>query len=57
MMRWYKGKVSYPSQKRGIFFFWQDRFHVRDSRAWEHIRQYIRDNPLGWKEDMFYPIP
>jgi len=58
MMRWYKGRVSFECRKSGIAFAWQSRFHdhiIRDSRALEHIRQYIRDNPLRWEENMYYP--
>ncbi len=57
MIRWYKGRVSYECRKQKIDFGWQARFHdhiIRNRRSLENIRQYIRDNPLKWQQDMFY---
>ncbi|MFW5658325.1 MAG: transposase [Bacteroidota bacterium] len=57
MMRWYKGRVSYDCRKSGMSFAWQSRFHdhiIRNQRALENIRQYIRDNPRKWKGDCFF---
>lgn len=57
MMRWYKGRVSFDCGKLEGSFTWQSRFHdhiIRDRRALENIRQYIRDNPRRWKGDCFF---
>lgn len=56
MIRWYKGRVTYECRKQNIDFSWQARFHdhiIRNRRSLENIRQYIRNNPLQWKEDVF----
>lgn len=57
MMRWYKGRVSFDCGKLEGSFAWQSRFYdhiIRDRRALENIRQYIRDNPRRWKGDCFF---
>jgi putative transposase len=43
-----------------LHFAWQSRFYdiiIRDQKSHERIRQYIHNNPLNWKEDMFNKEP
>jgi putative transposase len=38
-------------------FAWQPRFHdhiIRDAESFEHIQNYIANNPLNWMGDKFY---
>jgi putative transposase len=57
IIRWFKGRTSYEIRKQKPDFSWQSRFHdhiIRDAKSFEHIQNYILDNPRKWQEDKFY---
>ena len=51
----YKGNVKrFCNQNHMAYFAWQSRFHdriIRDERALQTIRRYIKENPLRWSGD------
>jgi len=52
----YKSIVTKEARKISAFA-WQSRFYdniVRNEKAYEKIVDYVQNNPLRWKEDMFY---
>jgi hypothetical protein len=51
IIRWFKGRVKYESNKINPSFRWQSRFHervIRDDKEFYFIREYIINNPLNW---------
>ena len=53
----YKRIVTINARKINPNFRWKDRFHdniVRNDKALNTIQQYIKNNPLLWKQDKFY---
>lgn len=58
IIRGFKSSVTLQARKINPAFGWQARFHdhiIRNERSFEHIQDYIENNPLNWKEDRFYP--
>lgn len=55
IIRSYKSAVSYWCRENGYpHFGWQTRFHdhiIRNERALNTIRAYIRNNPANWAKD------
>jgi len=48
----FKGSVSRRAKDLGIYDVWQRRFHdriIRDEKAFQRIKYYIRNNPRNWK--------
>lgn len=57
VLRWYKGRVSFECRKIDGDFGWQGRFHdhiIRDESSYHRIKDYIRNNPLNWRNDKFH---
>lgn len=53
----YKRIVATDVQKIDPSFEWQPRFYdhiIRDRDSYQFIQKYIQENPLRWREDMFY---
>lgn len=51
IVRGYKIGVTKSSRKEGDSFAWQRNYYehvIRDARALDNIRKYIRDNPAAW---------
>jgi REP element-mobilizing transposase RayT len=51
IVRGYKIGVTKSSRKEGETFAWQRNYYehvIRDARALDNIRRYIRDNPAAW---------
>ena len=58
VVRAYKAAVTGACRKAGKGFAWQDGYYehvVRDATDLDHIRRYIRDNPLKWELDSEHP--
>lgn len=56
VMRGFKSSVTMFARQHQILFNWQGSYHdiiIRDERAWENIRKYIRNNVKNWKGDRF----
>lgn len=54
IIRWFKGKVKFESNKVKPDFKWQSRFYdrvIRDDKEFYFIQKYIEDNPLNYKVD------
>ena len=57
----YKSAVTQQAAHRGLTPappLWQRNFYdhiVRGDQELERIREYIRQNPMRWREDRFYP--
>jgi len=52
----YKSAVTKHAHRLGFEFSWQSRFYdhiIRDEVEYEQICQYIKTNPLNWKDDQF----
>jgi REP element-mobilizing transposase RayT len=57
IMRGYKSAVTTWARKNNIDFGWQARFHdhiIRNHQEFLRISNYIRMNPLNWKDDRFW---
>jgi len=57
IIRWYKGRVTFESQKIHIYFKWQARYHdhiIRNNQSFQTISEYIVNNPINWQKDKFY---
>ena len=57
IIRLYKGRCSFEIRKFYSEFKWQARFHdhiVRNEKSFNHIQNYILNNPLKWSQDTFY---
>lgn len=54
----FKSKCTKRIRQAGVpQFSWQPRYHdhiIRNDRALQRIRQYIRCNPANWQTDRFY---
>jgi REP element-mobilizing transposase RayT len=51
IIRWFKGRVKYETDKITPGFKWQSRFYdriIRDEREFYFISEYIINNPLNW---------
>jgi putative transposase len=61
LMGAYKSAVSQQAAHRDLISapaLWQRNFYdhiVRGDQELERIREYIRQNPMRWREDRFYP--
>ncbi len=54
ILRGFKSAATSFAKKNGILFKWQPNFHdiiIRDDRALEKIRNYIRNNVATWERD------
>mgnify|MGYP006287024039 CR=1 FL=1 len=54
VIRGFKSSVTTYARKHNIEFAWQARFYehiIRDDKSFNNIRQYIRNNPLNWRDD------
>lgn len=53
----YKSAVTKHCNRSGIDFGWQSRYHdhiIRSELSYYRIAEYIKNNPLNWKEDSFH---
>lgn len=60
IMRGFKSSVTTIARKIHPDFAWQPRFHdhiIRDSESFQRISEYIRNNPLNWRDDTFHNKP
>ncbi|MEQ9440067.1 MAG: transposase, partial [Cyclobacteriaceae bacterium] len=61
IIRGFKSAVTTRARKMGNpHFAWQSRYHdhiIRHGVSFRRISQYIRNNPLQWKEDRFWGNP
>jgi len=58
VIRWYKGRVSFETNKFQKDFHWQTRFNdsiVRDQKSLDNIRNYITNNPGNLAKDELNP--
>ena len=56
IIRSYKSVVSKYAKQIHANFAWQSRFHdhiIRNHQSFEHIQNYITNNPANWKGDYF----
>ena len=54
VIRGFKSSVTTYARKHNIEFAWQARFYdhiIRDDKSFINIRQYIKNNPLNWRDD------
>ena len=58
IIRGFKSSVTTYARKHGMIDFgWQVGFHehiIRNSKSFDKITNYIKTNPLNWKDDKFY---
>ncbi len=57
LIRSYKSAVTKHGNRLGILNGWQSRFYdyiIRDDAVFERISNYIKNNPVNWKEDKFF---
>lgn len=57
IVRSYKSAVSRHARRLGFELEWQERFHdhiIRGKEEYQHIAEYIVQNPAKWEEDKFY---
>ncbi|UZH54045.1 transposase [Salinimicrobium tongyeongense] len=57
IIRSYKSATTKHAHRLGFEFEWQTRFYdiiIRDDRAFRNISNYIKNNPMNWKEDKFH---
>lgn len=57
IIRSYKSAVTKHANRLGLPFEWQARFHdhiIRNAQSFDHISNYILNNPLNWDKDKFY---
>jgi|JI10StandDraft_1071094.scaffolds.fasta_scaffold01502_4 putative transposase len=58
VMRWFKARCTHMTRKTiETDFAWQSRFHdhvIRDNRALNQIRKYIRQNPGQWHTNDYF---
>lgn len=60
IIRCFKGGVKRDSNRKGINFAWQPRFHehiIRNQRSYDYIMNYINLNVINWAYDRFNPAP
>lgn len=53
----YKSAVTKNARRLGFECEWQTRFYdhiIRDDQSFQHISQYIINNPAKWPEDKFH---
>lgn len=58
IVRGFKSSVTKRALTFNSDFKWQTRFHdhiIKTNKSYERISQYIRLNPILWKDDKFYP--
>ncbi len=56
IIRSFKSAVTKFANENNYIFGWQSRFYehiIRNERSLNRIRNYIRNNPLNWKNDKF----
>src|SRR5690606_8295494 len=56
IVRSYKSAVTKYCNRLGLDFAWQSRFYdhiIRNEESFQRISDYIKNNPLNWKEDKF----
>ncbi len=54
IIRWFKSKVKFESDKIEPGFQWQSRFYdriIRDEKEFYFIKNYIDNNPVNYKKD------
>ena len=57
IIRGFKIAVTTYARKHNIDFKWQSRFHdriIRNEYEYQHIANYIINNPANWGNDKFY---
>jgi len=53
----YKSAVTKYCHRLDLPFEWQTRFHdhiIRNEESFVRISEYIKNNPINWKDDKFY---
>jgi REP element-mobilizing transposase RayT len=58
VIRWYKGRLTFDVRKFNLDFCWQPRYYdiiIRDNKALNNTRNYIKDNPKNWSRDKLNP--
>ncbi len=56
IIRGFKIGVTKNARKINPVFQWQSRFYdhiIRNEKSFQRISEYIKNNPLNWKEDKF----
>ncbi len=59
IIRGFKSSVTKLAHEINPDFGWQERFHdhiIKNHESYVHIRNYIINNPVNWKEDTFYSV-
>jgi REP element-mobilizing transposase RayT len=57
ILKGYKASVTNYAKKLGKEFGWQPRYYdhiIRSQKSFEHISNYIINNPNNWQKDMFH---
>ena len=57
IIRGYKSAVKKYATLHGIDFAWQSRYYdhiIRDEQSFLRISEYIKNNPLNWREDKYF---
>ena len=57
VIRGFKIGVTLYCKKNKMLFGWQPRYHdhiIRNKGEFEHIQNYILNNPINWQEDVHY---
>ncbi|MFD2517614.1 transposase [Salinimicrobium flavum] len=57
IIRSYKSATTKHAHRLGYEFEWQTRFHdhiIRNDISYYNISNYIKNNPVNWKEDNFH---
>lgn len=59
VIRSYKSIVTREAHLINFAFKWQSKFHdhvIKDGISFEHIQNYIENNPSNWEKDKLYSI-
>ena len=57
IIRSYKSAVTKYCNRLKLPFAWQTRYHdhiIRNDESFKRISEYIKKNPVNWREDTFY---
>jgi len=57
ILRGFKSAVTKQARLIHAEFTWQSRYYdhiIRNEESFQHITEYIRNNPANWQTDQFY---
>ncbi|MDP4010222.1 MAG: transposase [Candidatus Shapirobacteria bacterium] len=57
VIRYFKAKVKFDTNRQKLFFTWQSRYYdriIRTEKEYWAIKQYIDNNPKNWQKDVCY---